>query len=69
MVKRGARGEVLDCAPPPAPYGGVDQTIALQAGRNLPHFGPDLDQINRAQESALRQQILQEQLRQLREQR
>jgi hypothetical protein len=73
MVVRGASGQVLgwNCTPPlaPAPYGGVDPTIPLQAGRNLPHFGPDLDQINRAQESALRQQILQEQLRQLQQQR
>ena len=71
MVARGASGQVLgwNCTPPPTHYGGVDPTIPLQAVRNLPHFGPDLDQINRSQESALRQQILQEQLRQLQQQR
>ena len=71
MIARGASGQVLgwNCTPPPAHDGGVDPTIPLQAVRNLPHFGPDLDEINRSQDSALRQQILQEQLRQLQQQR
>ena len=71
MVVRGAYGQVLgwNCTPSPAPRGGIDPSIPLQAGQNLPHFGPDWDQINRSQESALRQQIPQEQLRQLQQQR
>jgi hypothetical protein len=71
MVVRGASGQVLgwNCTPVPRSYGGIDPSIPLQAGQNLPHFGPDWDQINRSQESALRQQILQEQLRQLQQQR
>ena len=49
MVVRGAFGQVLgwNCTPSHAPYGGVDPAIPLQAGLDPPHFGPDLDQINR----------------------
>jgi hypothetical protein len=67
MVVRGASGQALgwNCSPSPTPHGGIDPAIPLQAGQNLPHFGPDWDQIYRSQESALRQKIIQEQLRQL----
>jgi hypothetical protein len=40
---------------PPAPYGGIDPTIPLRAAPTPQFFGPDWGQINRAQESALRQ--------------
>jgi hypothetical protein len=48
MVVRGASGQVLgwNCTLSPAPYGGIDPTIPVRAGQNLPHFGPDLDQIH-----------------------
>jgi hypothetical protein len=68
MVIPGARGEILgwNCTPPPAASGRVPWGNLLQAPP--PVYGPDYDAINRAQESILRQKILQEQLRQLQQQ-
>jgi hypothetical protein len=74
-VNRSASGQVLGwvCTPPPAPAppygGGLDPTIPLRATHPSGPYGPDWDMINRSNESALRQQILQEQLRQLQQQR
>src|SRR5229473_3825923 len=66
----GARGEVLGWRcnnPPPAAPTLSDWTRLLPQAPT--HYGPDLGEINTARESALRQQILREQLRQLQNQR
>lgn len=68
MVIPGAYGNVLglNCFSNSEIQNGIDSNIPLYAGRPSGRFGPDLNDLQSQYESALRQEILREQLRELR---